>query len=149
MGRLTAVLTLATFAMLGSVAAAESVAVCGTLRSFTAPTEAANVGSATVSDKTYPLSGTPGPNTLSPQATVGSTVCLTGQIAFVETGPVNLLIRWSLTPNTGSPGASSLPSTATNPAATGVNPLLILAGAAAVAAIAGALMRSGAIRFRR
>lgn len=90
-------------------AAVDNVLACGTLRAFDPPTQAKNVGTATVGEKTWNLSGTPGPNNISPQATVGSEVCLTGQVAQVETGPADLLIRWSLTPNTQQTAAPSTP----------------------------------------
>lgn len=96
-----------------SAAAVDNVLNCGTLRAFDPPTPAKNVGSATIrvatGDKTWNLSGTPGPNSVSPQATVGSEVCLTGEIAKVDTGPENLLIRWNLAPNVAPASAPSIP----------------------------------------
>ena len=116
-----ALLVLACCLLLAAPAAAADVNVCGTLRAFTPPTQSNNVGTATVGEKTWNLSGTPGPNNVSPQATVGSNVCLSGELAASQTTP-DLLIRWSLVPNTAqSPSstpatggaASTLPSTAT------------------------------------
>ena len=96
-----------------SAAAVDNVLNCGTLRAFDPPTEAKNVGVATIGaaagDKTWNLSGTPGPNSVSPQATIGSEVCLTGEIAKVDTGPENLLIRWNLAPNVAPTSAPSTP----------------------------------------
>ena len=96
-----------------SASAVDNVLNCGTLREFDPPTQAKNVGSATIGvatgDKTWNLSGTPGPNSVSPQATVGSQVCLTGEVAKVDTGPENLLIRWNLAPNVAPSFAPSPP----------------------------------------
>ncbi len=99
----------------GAAAAADSVNTCGILKAFTAPTETNNVGRATVDDSTYYLSGTPGPNTLGPDVTVGRNVCLTGTEVAPETGPTPLLIRWSLTLN---PAVSPLPSAVPTPTLT-------------------------------
>src|SRR5205823_13874654 len=81
-------------------AAADGVNTCGILKSFIAPTETHNVGQAIVDDTIYYLSGTPGPNTLSPDPTVARSVCLTGVVAQSEASPTPLLIRWSLSSNT-------------------------------------------------
>lgn len=127
--------------MMGASAATadDSVNVCGTLTSLTQPTATNNVGSATVDGKIYYLSGTPGPNETSPQATAGSKVCLTGQIAATQTGPTPLLIRWSITPApvaTAPAPTSTLPSTNTVPRdGFPSGPLLI--GFAGLAVIAG------------
>jgi hypothetical protein len=105
-------------------AAAADVNVCGTLRTLNPPTQTINEGTATVGDKLWRLSGTPGPNNLSPQATVGSNVCLSGDRAVSQTAE-DLLIRWSLVPNTAqsptpptSAPATSAPAASTSAVST-------------------------------
>lgn len=122
--------------------AQETVSVCGTLTSLSQPTPSSNVGSATVGGKTYYLSGTPGPNQLSPQATVGSNVCLSGQLAATDTGPTPMLIRWTIalapvpsaTSAATAPSTRTLPSTNTSSNGDSLAPLLI--GLVALGAIA-------------
>jgi len=143
---------LAGFLLVTFPAAAADINVCGTLRTLRLPTPTNNEGEATVGDKLWRLSGTPGPNNISPQATVGSNVCLTGELVVSQTVP-DLLIRWSLVPDTGqspmpvgttAPGvsapASTLPSTvATSPQPADSLPLA-LAAALVVAAMAVLLL---------
>lgn len=117
---------------------AADVNTCGVLLEFTRPTETNNVGRATVGDKTWNLSGTPGPNNVSPQATVGSRVCLSGELALSQTLP-DLLARWTLAPDV-SASASPVPTTspATIPIAVG-----ILAATAVLAMLVSAVIRRG------
>ncbi len=144
---------------LGNVAAAETVNTCGVLRNFRAPTESNNVGEAVVGDQTWFLSGTPGPNTYDPRASVGTNVCLTGETARSDTGPAPLLIRWTLIPNpppaislsptptAASPVFTSSPTRAPTDSPAGSAPpasgssslgfLAVLVGVALIAVIAG------------
>lgn len=163
--RIAPLALLLTCLLLAGSADAAEVNACGVLRDFTAPTATNNVGRATVGEKTWNLSGTPGPNTVSPQATIGSRVCLSGELAQSQTLP-DLLARWTLASDTSasaSPAATAAPTStlrgaaestlpATSVGTTGEqNPsllllMLLLAGAAAVllAAIANRRRRRGA-----
>jgi LPXTG-motif cell wall-anchored protein len=93
--------------------AGDAIALCGTLHNLDAPTVTNNEGLASLVDEIWFLSGTPGPNNLSPQATIGGNVCLSGAVAVSQTTR-NLLIRWSLVPN---PAATPAPSPTSTPAA--------------------------------
>jgi len=167
MKRMPLVALLAGSLLIAFPAAAADVNVCGTLRTLNPPTQTVNEGTATIGDKLWRLSGTPGPNNLSPQATVGSNVCLSGDRAVSQTAE-DLLIRWTLVPNTAqsptpatsapatsAPTASApavsaptatLPSTITTSESGGSVPLVV---GALIAAAALALLLIGRTVARR
>lgn len=106
-------LTNGSVGLLRAARARDSVSVCGKLHGLDVPTATNNEGAASLADEIWFLSGTPGPNNLSPQVTVGSNVCLSGQVATSQTTR-NLLVSWNLVPSaaqSASPSATSAPLT--------------------------------------
>jgi len=106
-------LTNGSVGLLRASRARDSVSICGKLHSLDVPTATNNEGAASLADEIWFLSGTPGPNNLSPQVTVGSHVCLSGQVAPSQTTR-NLLVGWNLVPSaaqSAAPSATSAPVT--------------------------------------
>lgn len=99
---------------LAQPASAATINLCGSLEALQRPNppQVEGPGSVTISGKTYLLSSAlsnNNTNTISPAATVGSSVCLSGELVA---GTADLVINYVLSVQTAP--ASGLPSTATS-----------------------------------